>query len=78
MNANSEQTIELDGIEVSLSRSTLDGMILVQVDTAEASDDDQFSNGVPKIRIGINDDYGQLDNNGDWQACAGPDYSTKG
>lgn len=65
MSANLEQTIELDGIEVTLSRSQIDGKILIQVDSAKALDDDQYPNGVPKIRIGINDDYGDFDADGD-------------
>lgn len=66
--ASKRNGVELDGIEVELFRSEIDGRIVVHVSSTDASDHDHHTpGGVPKIRIGVNDEYENLDPDGSWE-----------
>ena len=61
--------LELDGVIVTLSRSKRDGRIMVEIDTVEAEGGDVWEEGgVPRLRLVVNDDVANLDEDGefDW------------
>lgn len=60
------QTIKLDGIEVSLFRGK-DGKIVVDIssDSLNEPGPDMYDNGVPNIRIWINEQKIELNADGD-------------
>ena len=58
-------TIEIDGIEVEVYRSKIDGRILIHIDTENGLDSDHHTpRGVPKLRVGVNDCYINLEPDG--------------
>jgi hypothetical protein len=61
--------LELDGVVVTLSRSRRDGRIMIEIDTVETEGGDVWEpGGVPRLRLVVNDDVGNLDPDGefDW------------
>jgi len=58
---------DLDGTLVQVWRSGIDGRIVVHVDTSAGLDEDHHEpGGCPKIRVGINDHYTNLEPGG-WE-----------
>ena len=57
---------ELDGHEVTLFRSETDGVMVVQIDTSDAGEGNQWPSGAPKLRVGVNDDYSDVGPDGTW------------
>jgi hypothetical protein len=56
---------ELDGVLVEVFRSIVDGRIVIHIDTSMAKDEDHHTpGGTPKIRIGVNDSYTELGQDG--------------
>jgi len=59
--------LDLDGTLVQVWRSGIDGRIVVHVDTSAGLDEDHHEpGGCPKIRVGINDHYTNLEPGG-WE-----------
>lgn len=59
--------VELDGLEVVLTRSAIDGRLLVMIDSHDTGEVDRHPIfGVPKLRLMVNDHIADLDENGDW------------
>lgn len=50
----SSKSVEFEGIEVTVTRGT-DGVLVVFIDTGEASDSDHEADGLPRVRVHIND-----------------------
>lgn len=48
------KNIKLDGLSISLFRGD-DGMLVVDIDSTSVSEKDSFYNGVPKLRVWINE-----------------------
>jgi len=66
--AGLSQTIELDGLVVVVCRSSLDGALMIDVDSSDLERDDVHLGGheVPRLRLAINDHTEQLDKDGNW------------
>lgn len=59
-------TLILDGLEVHLYRSDMDGRLVVDVDSGCVGEHDQFENGVPRLVLYINEQRGELRADGSW------------
>jgi hypothetical protein len=67
MNINKTSELHLDGLSIYLYRSTLDGKLVVDIDSSELEGDDVFEpNLIPNIRIRVNefgvefDEFGEM------------------
>jgi hypothetical protein len=64
--------VEMDGMAVNISRSSIDGSLHVEIDTSEVGLRDQHpATGVPRLSLAINDCSQQLDADGQWVDRAG-------
>lgn len=60
--------LALDGVEIELSRSKRDNRIMVEIDTAGTEVEDEHPGRIPKLRLVVNGDVGNLNAEGqfDW------------
>ena len=63
---NDPQRAELDGLLVCLYHSEIDGKLVIDVDSGDLDPKHQWGNGVPKVRLMLNEDIEDLDENGQW------------
>ena len=63
-----DEGLILDGVFVTLQRSRRDGMILIEIDTAELEGDDVFEGNVPKLRLAVNDSVEETTPDGGWRS----------
>lgn len=54
MNITESESVELDGVLVEITKSELDGTVVVQIDTGKIAEDSWDKHG-PKIRVYLND-----------------------
>jgi hypothetical protein len=51
-------TMSVDGLEINIFRSLIDGKLCVAIDTCDLQDEDMhkpIENAIPKIRVSINE-----------------------
>jgi len=59
-------TIEAHGVVLHFYRSEIDGRLVVDIDTKNTAPHDEFENGIPKLRLMVNDEFLETNENGDW------------
>jgi hypothetical protein len=57
--------LELDGFRIALYRG-VDGVMVVEVDTAHGSEQDHHESTAPRLRLWVNEDCQEIAPNGDW------------
>lgn len=64
MSQPDKMSVELDGLQVELFRGR-DGKLVVSIESSFVDDKDQYPNGVPNIRIWINEQKIEINDQGD-------------
>jgi len=58
--------LEMDGLEVCLYRSSIDGRLVVDIDSGCVAGSDEHESGVPRLVVYINEQRGELRADGSW------------